>query len=208
MILDAAICTIHRVDGTERSANSPTDGLPQIYRNWCGRLGHESGDGSARVARIRIHDAEVRQHDIAEYSGAHWVITRVYHGQDDDTGQPVADLTMETAENLFARLTLIATAPQDPPTNERGFENEPVESARPVWSMIREIAHSEYTGEGARGIRAQIKCDVYDAEYRGELLAELDGNRYTVERTETPGGGLITLRLDNAAKGGAADGKV
>lgn len=208
MILDAGICTIHRVDGTERGANSPIAGLPQIYRDWCGSLDHEAGSSSARTARIRIHDADVMQHDIAEFAGKNWIVTRVYHGADDETGQPVADVTMESGDRLFFRATLIATEKPDPPVNERGFANPPVETARGVWCMIEEITHIEYTSDNARGIRAGIKLSVYKADYRGEMLVEIDGKRYTVEQTRETGGALIVLTLDNAAKGGAADGKV
>lgn len=208
MILDAGICTIHRVDGTERSAKSPTAGLPQVYRDWCGGLNHESGSSGVRTAKVRIHDADVQQHDIAEYAGKNWIVTRVYHGTDDETGQSVADLTMESGDRLFFRATLIATEKPDPPVNERGFANPPVETARGAWGMIEEITHIEYASENARGIRAGIKLSVYAVEYRGEMLVEIDGKRYTVEQTRETGGALITLTLDNAAKGGAAGGKV
>lgn len=208
MILDAGICTIHRVDGTERRAYSPTDGLPQIYRNWCGKLGHESGNGGARTMRIRIHDEDIMQHDVALFGGRAWIVTRVYHGTDDETGQPIADITMETGERVFDRLKLIATTPAEPPVNDRGFANPPTETARNVWAMRGAAAHIEYTDGEAHGIRAEVKISVYAAEYRGEMLAEYHGKRYTVERTNSDGGALIELTLDNAAKGGAPDGQV
>lgn len=208
MILDAGLIAIHRVSGIERTAASSVEGLPMVYRNWCGTLGHESGNAGSRVRRIRIHDADVQEHDIAAFDGRCWIVTRIYHGADDDTGQPIADLTMETGEKHFQRLTLIATRYDDGRVDENGFDLPPTETRRDVWCMVSETAHREYTESNVDGVRAEIKINVYALEYNGEMLAEYMGGRYTVENTHTQGGALITLTLDNAAEGGANGGKV
>lgn len=207
-MFDAGLAAIHRVSGIERTAASPVAGLPVIYRNWCGKLGHESGNAGSRVLRIRIHDADVQEHDIADFDGRHWIVTRVYHGTDDDTGQPIADLTMETGDKHFRRMTLIATRYEDGRVDKNGFDLPTTEIRRDVWCMVSETAHREYTESNVNGLRAEIKIDVYALEYNGEMLAEYMGGRYTVENTHTKGGALITLTLDNAAEGGTQGGKI
>lgn len=206
MILDAGICMIFRVNGSGRGIDSPTAGMPVVYRNWFGLLHCESKAGGISSCKIRVHDADIQEFDIAAFGGKNWIVTRAYHGYDDDNGQPIADLTLDTGESLFRQITLIDVFESS--VNEHGFVQPAAESTRVIWCMERERTHNEYAESNAEGMHATVRVDLYANEYRGELLAEYGGKRYTVEKTHTQGGNVIELTLDNAAEGGTASGKV
>jgi hypothetical protein len=104
MILDKGICSIFSVGGT---VFNPTYTLK--YQSWYGELNFESAPSyptEAREdvevsARIRvIQDRSINNRDALFFSasttpsGDRYEVTRTFHGVDEESGQPITDLTL------------------------------------------------------------------------------------------------------------------
>lgn len=111
MILDNGICSIFSVTNTGAAGNMPVESLALKYQSWYGELGFETAPIYATEAqedievstRIRVvGNREINNHDrliftanLTPPAGAtQYEITRVYHGTDQECGQPISDLTL------------------------------------------------------------------------------------------------------------------
>ena len=56
------------------------------------------------------------------------------------------------------------------------------ETSTRVFGTIHPITRAEWTDAGQRGIETSFRVDVYQFEYSGELIVEVDGVRYGVYR--------------------------
>lgn len=75
----------------------------------------------------------------------------------------------------------------------------PEEIRRIVYCNVSSVSGSEWHEGGRNGIRPEIKATVFQPDYQGELIAELDGERYAVYRTYLAGNELIELYLEKKA---------
>ena len=105
-------------------------------------------------------------------------------------------------------LTLISHTPPDERTNANGFANKPIEQSRSVFGNKLSVGQAEFYRAQTAGIKADLKFDVYTADYAGETVAEYDGKRYGIIRTYLAKSGEITeLTLtDLTQRGGVDDG--
>lgn len=110
MILDKGICTLSRLENAASAGNMPADRLVQIHQSWYAELdfstdpeyatGHR--EDVAVSARIRVHqNRAITNLHVAELSaqpGKRYEVTRVYHGVDDESGEPISDLSLKAVE--------------------------------------------------------------------------------------------------------------
>ena len=188
MILDNGICYIYRVDRM-RGIQTPVDGLTAIYRNWYGNLQHEAGKGSEpgdMSRRIRIHDADIRDYDIVRIDGVYWMVTRVYHGADDETGQPIADLTLATGARYFVRLSLVPRKVQLDELNTMTSEPD-MDNTAGVWATTGTVDVDEYYAAEAAGRSLSMRVEVHSAEYADQPYVLHNGKLYEATRTERRG---------------------
>lgn len=102
MILDDGICSIYSVSNTAAAGNQPVNTPTLKYQSWYKELNFETspimagGQEAISVsARIRIvQNRTVQNHDVVVMVGKQYDVTRVYHGVDDESGQPISDLTL------------------------------------------------------------------------------------------------------------------
>lgn len=92
-------------------------------------------------------------------------------------------------------ITLISQQPPDERVNTGGFENEPHESARTVFCNMKSVGYSEYYKSQQTGKEAKRKCDIHKADYAGEDIVEVDGQRYFVLKTYDIDDDTIELTL-------------
>lgn len=112
MMLDSGICTIFRKVDVSEPGGMPTFEYQLKTKAWYGMLDFateqewptEGREETEIAARIRVlqdrqlnnHDAVVLE-DVDEIAADSRVleITRAYHGHDDDSGEPITDLTLK-----------------------------------------------------------------------------------------------------------------
>jgi SPP1 family predicted phage head-tail adaptor len=75
----------------------------------------------------------------------------------------------------------------------------PTESKREVFCQQHSISQSEFFEAGRSGLQPQHKLTVFEGDYQGETIAELDGVRYSVYRTYLGKGDCIELYLERKA---------
>lgn len=188
MLLDNGVAYIYRPD-RPRGIQTPVDGLIVIYRDWFGELHHESGKGAEAgdmTRRIRIHDTDIRDYDIVRIDGLYWLVIRVYHGTDDDTGRPIADLTLSTGARYFVRLSLI---PRKVELDELGTmtSTPDYENQVGIWANIGSVNADEYYTAEAAGHSLDMRVEVHAADYHGEPYVRYNDTTYEVRRTEQRG---------------------
>lgn len=80
------------------------------------------------------------------------------------------------------------------------------ETTATIMGYIRSVNQSEWFSAGANDINAEYVVTVYDFEYNGQTIAEIDGVRYGVYRTyRLANSDQIELYLEK--KGGVTYGK-
>ena len=103
MILDAGICIVYAVKNISAAGDKPMDGLEEKFRSWYAELDFSTDPTWATdyredvetSARIRVHqNRAITPRDRAKIGQAEFEILRAFHGTDDDTGQPITDLTL------------------------------------------------------------------------------------------------------------------
>ena len=109
MLLDKGIATVYRKENTAEPGGKPVWTNVQIHRGWYGELNFETSparptDAREEVrtdARIRIlQNRAVNNHDRVTLEGTDgttttYEVTRAYHGRDDESGEPITDLSLE-----------------------------------------------------------------------------------------------------------------
>lgn len=195
MNLDSGICRIYRVD-RPRGPLSPVDGLEPFYKNWFGTLRGESGSGREPgdiVKRIRIHDCEATANDIVFADGFYWTVTRSYHGADDETGQPIADLTLERGARHFVKVAL-QIVDED---IERGKIVREDGAIREVYGHVGAVGENEFYNSQQAGYELDVTVTVHVAEYSGETRLTFNGVKYRVVRKSyNISAGLVVLACE------------
>ena len=117
MILDRGVCSIYRKTSTTQPGGKPTWTLAVIHESYYGELAFETSparpterrEETQTAARIRIlQNRGIMNQDVAElmpFDGTarkteKYRIKRAYHGTDEDSGEPITDLTLEIDEIL------------------------------------------------------------------------------------------------------------
>ena len=109
MILDKGIATIYRKTDTAEAGDMPTYTDVMIWQSWYGELSFETAPArptEAReeircAARVRVlQNRAINNHDRVELADTGgtvtlYEVTRAYHGYDDDSGEPITDLSLE-----------------------------------------------------------------------------------------------------------------
>lgn len=75
----------------------------------------------------------------------------------------------------------------------------PEETEREAFCSVASVSGSEFIEAGRNGIKPEIKVTMFRPDYRGEVIAELDGTRYSVYRTYMAKNELIELYLEKKA---------
>ena len=109
MILDSGICTVYHMVNRAQPGGKPDYADEPVWQGWYGELSFETAPArptpdreEVRVdARVRIHQRRgianhdrVDLHRLGERATAYRV-TRAWHGTDDDSGEPITDLSLE-----------------------------------------------------------------------------------------------------------------
>ena len=104
-------------------------------------------------------------------------------------------------------ITLVHSIAPDNPTDANGFPNPPTEEMGTVFANKKSVGFAEFYQAHLAGFRAELKFDVYTAEYNDEKQAIYEGVRYDVKRTYGIKNGEFTeLTLYEIAKGGRESG--
>lgn len=115
MILDRGMCVIYRKTSTTKPGGKPTATAAAIHESYYAELSFETAparptegrEETNTAARVRIlQNRDIRNQDLAElvpFDGTtqkteKYRITRAYHGEDAESGEPITDLTLEAAE--------------------------------------------------------------------------------------------------------------
>ncbi len=105
-------------------------------------------------------------------------------------------------------LTLIrSTGPGS--TNANGFREPSSIEEITIFANKLSVTTAEFYQAQQAGYTAELKFEIWAAEYNGEELVEYGGKRYRVLRTYGPkdGGDVMEIVLtDLSQKGGATDG--
>lgn len=118
MILDKGYCSIYSVTNSAAAGNKPAQTLALKYQSWYGELNFETAPVYATefqqdveiTARVRVLQArQISNHDLAILSSVlpptddalQFEITRAYHGNDAENGQPITDLTLRKVEQQY-----------------------------------------------------------------------------------------------------------
>lgn len=200
MILDSGICSIFR-----RGKRV----FERIGASWYRELAFETqpskenvSDGVQTGARIRIHEArQVARGDVLLLGDAPslaifdpcYEIVRAYHGQDDENGQPITDLTL-TASLMNEALVLV---PGVESTDSMGAKTTRPSTLnrRTVAAEVRSITREGQYQAMAYVGKPKLQVMIYADEYDSEPFALADGAMYVILKTEKNG---LKLALDCA----------
>ena len=103
MILDAGICTIYSTANGASAGGKPVEQLTQKYQSWYAELDFSTEPNYATEyredveasARIRVlQNRLITTRDMAMIGNVRYEIVRAYHGTDDNSGEPITDLTL------------------------------------------------------------------------------------------------------------------
>lgn len=103
MILDRGICTVYDIKNVASPGDMPKMTLTPKYESWYGELNFETVPKDAAMqemvetsARIRIlQNRSITNHNIVILAdGEQYKVTRAYHGIDEESGEPITDLTL------------------------------------------------------------------------------------------------------------------
>ncbi len=109
MILDSGVCTVYLQFNTSEPGSKPGMADQPFCRGWYGELAFETAPSHPTDAREELRtDRRVRilqlrcianrdRVDLGPFGGPvrSYRVTRAYHGTDDDSGEPITDLTLE-----------------------------------------------------------------------------------------------------------------
>lgn len=112
MILDRGICTVYRKVNAAEPGAMPVWTDEAYHVSWYGELSFETREARPTEGREEVRcDARIRvlqcrrinNHDRVELqtTGGEtlvYEVTRAYHGFDDDSGEPISDLSLEVTE--------------------------------------------------------------------------------------------------------------
>lgn len=78
-------------------------------------------------------------------------------------------------------------------------EQEPQETEREIFCQVGSVSGEEIAQAGLSGLQARLKIAVFEPEYEGEEIAELDGVRYGIYRSYLTRGERLELYLERKA---------
>ncbi len=197
MILDSGICSVFR--RAERA-------FTRLTQSWYGELSFETQPSKENAnmdvqtsARIRIHEArDIARGDVLVLRDVSTLATfdpcfevvRAYHGQDDDNGLPITDLTL-AASLMTEALKLV---PGMEATDGMGAKTirPSALNRRTVAAEVRSVTREEMPSKDqyksvAYAGKPKLQAVIYADEYGGEPYAQVDGVLYAILRTEKSG---------------------
>lgn len=104
MILDSGICTVYEVKNVAPPGGMPKMVLKQKHQSWYSELNFETVPVDAAMqeivetsARIRvIQNRSITNHNVVILADEEqYEVIRAYHGMDDESGEPITDLTLK-----------------------------------------------------------------------------------------------------------------
>lgn len=109
MNLDKGVCTVYHTENTAAAGAKPVLSEMAYFESWYGELSFETSparptDTRREIrtdARIRIlQNREIKEHDrvaLSAFGGdlEHYEIERAYHGQDEESGEMITDLSLK-----------------------------------------------------------------------------------------------------------------
>jgi len=109
VILDTGICTVSRKTNISKPGDMPVYADVPYWWSWYAELSYETAPARPTPdreevrtdARVRVLQCrEIANHDrvtLADQRGREtaYEVTRAWHGLDEDSGQPITDLTLE-----------------------------------------------------------------------------------------------------------------
>ena len=112
MLLDKGVASVYRKTNTAAAGSKPVWDNVLIHTGWYGELSFETSPGRPTDAREEVRtDARIRilqnrlinNHDrvvLDDASGntTAYEVTRAYHGRDDESGEPITDLSLEVVK--------------------------------------------------------------------------------------------------------------
>ena len=103
MILDSGICTVYEVKNVAPPGGMPRTALVQKHQSWYAELNFETAPKDTAMqevvetsARIRVlQNRSITNHNVVILAdGEQYEVTRAYHGTDEESGEPITDLTL------------------------------------------------------------------------------------------------------------------
>lgn len=187
MILDSGICTVLRRNGRV---------FVPVYQSWFKELSFETqpskeneSEGVQTNARVRVcQSRSLEKGDAVVLRNAnalsdfepYYEITRAFHGQDDDNGQPITDLTL-TASLMTEPIMLVpgvaGTDSMGAKTIRPGAANR-----RTVAAEVRSLGVSEQYLGMAYDQRPELKAFIYADDFGDEPFVLLDGQIYSIQK--------------------------
>jgi len=110
MILDSGICTVYEVKNVAPPGGMPRMALVQKHQSWYAELNFETTPKDAAMqevvetsARIRVlQNREITNHNVVVLTdGEQYEVIRAYHGIDEESGEPITDLTLKKAVTAY-----------------------------------------------------------------------------------------------------------
>ena len=103
MILDSGICTVYEVKNVAPPGGMPKMALVPKHQSWYAELDFETVPKDAAMQEIVVTSARIRvlqnraitNHNVVVLAdGEQYEVIRAYHGVDDESGEPITDLTL------------------------------------------------------------------------------------------------------------------
>lgn len=103
VILDSGICTVYEVKNVAPPGGMPKMELLPKHESWYAELNFETVPKDAALqevvetsARVRIlQNRSITNHNVVILAdGEQYEVTRAYHGTDEESGEPITDLTL------------------------------------------------------------------------------------------------------------------
>jgi len=110
MILDSGICTVYEVKNVAPPGSMPKMELLPKHESWYAELNFETVPKDAAMqemtetsARIRVlQNREITNHNVVVLTdGEQYEVIRAYHGIDEESGEPITDLTLKKAVTAY-----------------------------------------------------------------------------------------------------------
>lgn len=75
----------------------------------------------------------------------------------------------------------------------------PTETSRKVYANIRSVTRAEWATAGQRGLNPQLMAVIFEPDYQGEEIVEINQKRYGVYRTFHDSNDRLELYLEEKA---------
>lgn len=85
--------------------------------------------------------------------------------------------------SAFNKDTLVTLLTITAGTDAEGFPTDEVVESAEVWGSVTSVDRQEFYSAGQRNLKPEIRVTIWAAEYSGQEIIEIDGERYGVYRT-------------------------